>query len=69
MEFDTRLKEARLTRKELARLVGVSVKATYNWSGNPPKYVESIITLHEELVHYRNIRKWQDSLDKLLDSK
>lgn len=63
MEFNTRLKEARLDRDALAELVGVTVKATYNWGANPPRYVITIIEQHKEMFVYRQIRQWIGKLE------
>ena len=67
MELNDRLKDARLKRKHLAELVGVSVSSTYNWGANPPKYVLTIISQYKILRIHEIMETWKEQLEKAIN--
>jgi len=51
-EFNKLLSQSGLTRDEVANMVGVTPKTTYNWNDNAPRYVITILEQHIKLGKY-----------------
>jgi len=51
-EFNKLLSQSGLSRDEVASMVGVTPKTTYNWNDSTPRYVITILEQHIKLEKY-----------------